>query len=472
MNSLNINESIFGQNKSILPDTQVIVVADLFVDDYVGGAELTTQALIDTSTLKIQKFKSKDVSLDLLRQGIEKFWIFGNFAGLNPQLIPSIIANLKYTILEYDYKYCKYRSPEKHQTITNSPCDCHENMNGKLVSAFYYGATCLWWMSEAQKEKYHSIFPFLGDKSNIVLSSVFSRDTLGKIKYLRDHSKNEKKKGWVVLGSDSWIKGADAAKNWCKENNKEYEVVWGKSYEELLAKLAVSEGFVYLPAGKDTCPRMVIEAKLLGCELQLNENVQHKDEEWFNTDNLEEIEEYLYAAPDLFWNAVKSIINYKPTISGYTTVYNAESQGYPFVESIKSMLGFCNEVCVLDGGSTDKTYEILQELSKTEPKLKLSVHKIDFSKPDYAYQSDGLQKGRARDLCTSEFCWQMDCDEVVHEEDYEKIISLCTNFPNGVDLVSLPVVEYWGSPEKVRADRKSTRLNSSHVSESRMPSSA
>jgi hypothetical protein len=46
----------------------------------------------------------------------------------------------------------------------------------------------------------------------------------------------------------------------------------------------------------------------------------------------------------------------------------------------------------------------------------------------------------------------MDCDEIVHEEDYEKIVDICKRFPPNVDLVSLPVVEYWGGPSKVRAD--------------------
>ena len=35
-----------------------------------------------------------------------------------------------------------------------------------------------------------------------------------------------------------------------------------------------------------------------------------------------------------------------------------------------------------------------------------------------------------------------------------------------------PVLVYWESEQRWTSDRKSTRLNSSHVSESRMPSSA
>ena len=46
----------------------------------------------------------------------------------------------------------------------------------------------------------------------------------------------------------------------------------------------------------------------------------------------------------------------------------------------------------------------------------------------------------------------MDADEVVHESDYEKIHNLLRNFPRYANIVSLPVIEYWGSSEKVRMD--------------------
>ena len=43
------------------------------------------------------------------------------------------------------------------------------------------------------------------------------------------------------------------------------------------------------------------------------------------------------------------------TISGYTTTYNCLKEDYPFLESIQSMLGFCDEVVVVDGCSDDGT---------------------------------------------------------------------------------------------------------------------
>ena len=432
----------------------VVFVADFFVEDYAGGAEMTTEALITSAQdLNIQKVHAKDVTMDLLRAGVGKHWIFGNFSSLKPDLIPSIIGNLDYSILEYDYKFCVYRSIERHENETGSHCDCADQIHGKMISAFFHAAKSIWWMSEAQEKRYLERFPFLEENARCVLSSVFDDRFFHAVNALAETTDDDARKGWIVLGSDSWIKGADNAIEYCKNNNLEYEVVWGMPHEELLAKLAVSEGFVYLPNGGDTCPRMVIEARALGCKLALNDYVQHKEEEWFAGDEVTMLS-YLYAARDRFWTAIKQIMNYSPTISGYTTLRNATQMMYPWRATVMSMLDFCDEVVVVDGGSTDGTWEELQVMAESqgEGRLKVHQHIVDPDSPSFAYESDGKLKAQARSLCTSEFCWQMDADEVVHEDDYPKIKNLLRTFPRYTNIVSLPVIEYWGSSEKVRMD--------------------
>lgn len=446
---MNFGQALFGNRITIPADSEVVFVSDMFVENYVGGAELTSEALISSSPYKVFKLHSKDVTLALLQEGSQKYWVFGNFTGLNPNLIPTIVSNLRYSVLEYDYKYCKFRSPEKHADIEGHPCKCQDEMNGKLISAFYYGADTLFWMSEAQQAKYWSLFPFLEERSNIVLSSVFSKEFFMTLRVLQ--SRQKERSGWIVLGSDSWIKGAKDAELWCLENNKPYEVVWNVPYETLLEKLSSAEGFVYLPVGGDTCPRMVIEAKLLGCQLHLNDNVQHAKEEWFATEDLDAVEEYLFKSPEVFWNAIKSTLEYKPTLSGYTTTYNCVSQQYPFDASINSMLEFCDEVVVVDGGSTDGTWERLEKMAKTAKKLKIVQKHRDWNDSRFAVY-DGQQKAFARSLCTKDFCWQMDSDEIVHELDETKIRNVLGQFPKGINLLCLPVIEYWGGYDKVRLD--------------------
>jgi hypothetical protein len=483
-----ISKSIFNFGTNVPNDTQVIFVSDLFVDEYIGGAELTSAALIDSSKYKIFKLKSSLLNEDIISRNLDKFWIFGNFTQLNPQLIPAIIANLKYSILEYDYKYCQVRSPEKHFDLLKIPCDCHNQMNGKIISAFFHGAMHLWWMSQKQFDKYKTYFPFLEKNKNTVLSSVFSKDTIEKIKNLRESSKDLEKTKWIVFGSSSWIKGTEDAISWCENNNKEFEVLSGLTYEDMLNAMSKAKGVVYLPKGGDTCPRFVIEAKLLGCELITNDFVQHKDESWFATDDLESIENYLLKSCDRFWEGIKKEIDYRPTISAYTTVYNADCQGYPFIESIQSMLQFADEVVILDGGSSgkDATYTKLIELAypgidkdsiaeletyalskcvnselfyfpetykqfKKDNRIIFNVLPRNWEQKNSAI-FDGQQKAESRKLCTKEFCWQFDIDEVVHEDDAKKIKDLCRVMPLEADILSLPVIEYWGGEDKVRLD--------------------
>jgi hypothetical protein len=443
-----------------------VFVADLFAEDYVGGAELTTKALIDSCPLQHERLRSNELTMELLEQGHEKLWVFGNFAALDHNLIPSIVANLNYTVLEYDYKYCRYRSPEKHLVAESKPCDCSNELHGKMVSTFLHGAQSLWWMSEKQQAHYHRLFPFLAEKDSVVLSSVFDDDFFIRVKQLRDKYSQESRTKWLVLGSPSWVKGTAAAEQWCQENGKDYEVVWNLPYVELLEKLASSRGLAFLPNGSDTCPRLVIEAKLLGCELHLNEHVQHADEIWFDTDDMLDTESYLYAARERFWTAVKRSMEWKPTISTYTTALNVERMGYPWRASIESMLGFSDEVVALDGGSDDGSYGMLLEWAAKEPKLK--VHQLVRDSNDSNLNLlDTQHKAEARRLCSGDFCWQMDIDEVVHERDWDKIRATVHEFPRVVDLIAIPAIELMDDKGRVRieSDYWKCRLsrNSMHI---------
>lgn len=146
-----------------------------------------------------------------------------------------------------------------------------------------------------------------------------------------------------------------------------------------------------------------------------------------------------------------------PTISGYTTNYNCIASHYPFELSIRSMLDALDEVVVVDAGSTDGTLERLYSMQRQDSRLKVFVEPVDFSHPRWAIHSDGYLKAKARARCTGDFCWQMDSDEIIRVEDYEKIRRLPQHF-KGVGVVMLPMIEFWGSFERVRADFLSWKI--------------
>ena len=99
----------------------------------------------------------------------------------------------------------------KHKEALGS-CDCASKTGAKIRALFLKNAKTNWWMSEGQKNKYKENFPFLEGR---VLSSVFSPETLDYIEEMNTNDKNNK---WIILGSNSWIKGKDKAIKYAQEN--------------------------------------------------------------------------------------------------------------------------------------------------------------------------------------------------------------------------------------------------------------
>lgn len=150
-----------------------------------------------------------------------------------------------------------------------------------------------------------------------------------------------------------------------------------------------------------------------------------------------------------------------PTISGYTTTYNCEEMGYPYLECIDSLLKFCDEVVVADAGSTDGTEVALLQLARKEERVRVVVQEVDFSHPRWAIHLTGDLKARARRECMGDYCWQIDTDEIVPDYDIPRIRPLVSQLVpvlNEKPLMYLPMVEFWGSFDKVRADFFSVKL--------------
>jgi len=439
------------ERKNNFDDCKVVFVSDFHKDDYAGGAELSTDALMKTSPFgEVCFLRSRDLTQDHIARGTQKIWVFFNFGSMNLNLVPVIVANCFYYIVEYDYKFCKFRSIEKHQVETGNPCDCHESQFGMFMSSFFAGAEHIFYMSEVQRQIQVDRFPFLGGDKSSVLSSIFDVQDLELIERLRN-SRQDVINAFVIMGSNSWIKGVKESQDHLRDLQINFEVIGGLPYHDMLRKLSEYKGLCFRPLGGDTCPRLVIEAKLLGLELDINENVQHASEDWFNKDR-DQIESYLLDAHNRFWTRIENFVSKTPTVSGYTTVRNVESQGYPWRKSIASLLQFCDEVVVVDCGSDDGSFELIREWSLKDPRIKLHQKVIDTSDERFAVKVDGEMKAYARSLCTSAWCWQQDIDEVVHENDAPKIKTFAANLPKGMHLVALPVIEYWGDKGKVRVD--------------------
>ena len=138
-------------------------------------------------------------------------------------------------------------------------------------------------------------------------------------------------------------------------------------------------------------------------------------------------------------------------ISGYTTTLNSIEMDYPFELCIKSLLGFCDEVCVADGGSKDGT---LEKIKDQFPDVKVKEFPVDMSSPRWAIHADGGLKDNARNMCNGDVLWHADNDEVLDERSYSSALELCSKMVQHkcYGVIKVPFFEFWGSLGFVRCD--------------------
>lgn len=294
------------------PACPVVVVQDMFSKDYNGGAEQTMDAIISKSPHRVFRMHSNSLTVDMLERYRDKYWIFGNFVNCDAAALAYLAeSNIRYSVVEYDYKYCVFRSEVMHQQETKQPCDCPLRPHGILVDKFYSKAEHIFWMSEKQKEHFCSKVPsllFVDEGKHVIQGSVFTDEDLDRMVSLRAfHEEAVKKfpvKIWGVQQSQNWIKGTEQTVKWCSQQKMPVKILGNLPYHKFLEEVASCYGLVFQPLDYDTCPRIVIEAKIMGCELTLNNNVQHKDEEWF-TKSPDEIVSYLKSRGEFFWSHIK-----------------------------------------------------------------------------------------------------------------------------------------------------------------------
>ena len=356
----------------------IIFCSDLFVEQALGGAELTTEAIMLGAFLPVHKVLSQDINIKFLKENKNKFWIFGNYSFLSEDLLFYIAKNIKYAVIEYDYKYCKYRLPELHKNIENEECNCQNQKKGKIAAIFLRRSRASFWMSKKQLEHHEEIFPFLKEHNNVVLSSVFSKKT---IKFFKEYKPFKKEDKWGILGSTSWVKGTTQTIAYADKEKINYEIISGLSHHEFLKKLSTLKGLIFRPTGRDTCPRVVIEAKLLDCELDLNENVQHKNEEWF--ENKEKVINFLEKRTEVFWKEISKHISELSNVESeekthfkiIVPFYNTEKWIEKCIDSIK-LQDYNNFKCYLiDDVSTDNSAEIVKEVINEDNRFYFTENK-------------------------------------------------------------------------------------------------
>jgi len=105
-------------------------------------------------------------------------------------------------------------------------------------------------------------------------------------------------------------------------------------------------------------------------------------------------------------------------VSAFTFIKNGQILGYPFIQSIQSILPIVDEFVINVGQSEDDTLALIQSINDPKIRIIQSIWNDNMHDRGYVY---GQQKMIAQFNCTGDWAFYIEGDEVYHEDDLDKI---------------------------------------------------
>jgi hypothetical protein len=105
-------------------------------------------------------------------------------------------------------------------------------------------------------------------------------------------------------------------------------------------------------------------------------------------------------------------------VSAFTFIKNGQILGYPFIQSIKSVLPIVDEFIINVGKSEDDTLSLVKSISNSKIRIIESKWNEVMQDRGYVY---GQQKMIAHYNCTGDWAFYVEGDEVYHEDELDQI---------------------------------------------------
>lgn len=134
-----------------------------------------------------------------------------------------------------------------------------------------------------------------------------------------------------------------------------------------------------------------------------------------------------------------------PLVSGFTFIRNGTALGFPFIESMRSLLPLVDEFVVAVGQGSDDSRERIVALG--DPKIRIvdTVWNERMQERGFVYAQ---QKMIAQYSCTGDWAFYLEGDEVLHEADLDRIrASVARHHGNPkVEALVFDYLHFYGSP--------------------------
>lgn len=133
-------------------------------------------------------------------------------------------------------------------------------------------------------------------------------------------------------------------------------------------------------------------------------------------------------------------------VSGFTFIRNGGLLGYPYLESIRSVLPICDEFVVALGESDDDTLERIRDIGSDKIRILETRWNESMRDRGFVYAQ---QKMIAQYNCIGDWAFYLEGDEVLHEDDLETIrASMQRHLGNPeVEALVFDYHHFFGSPD-------------------------
>lgn len=139
-------------------------------------------------------------------------------------------------------------------------------------------------------------------------------------------------------------------------------------------------------------------------------------------------------------------------VSGFTFVRNGIKFDYPFIESIRSVLPLVDEMIVNVPISEDETLESVKKIN--DKKIKIFETEWGGDLPSGG-KILSHHTNLALERCVGDWCFYIQADEIVHEDDYPKILKAMQDNidDHRIDGLLFDYIHFYGSYDCVASAR-------------------
>ena len=121
-------------------------------------------------------------------------------------------------------------------------------------------------------------------------------------------------------------------------------------------------------------------------------------------------------------------------VSAFTFIKNGQILGYPFLQSIQSILPIVDEFIINIGESEDDTLKMVQSIEDKKIRIIESKWNDEMRDRGYVY---GQQKMIAQFNCTGDWAFYIEGDEIYHEKDLGQIKKSMEKYLNDSNVEAL-----------------------------------